>query len=77
MKVYINGDGADVYQDTYTKIARTEDGTFSPTLILVGHQARHRESHAGILGFFESRDENFSINGHCRVNVRRFCTRNK
>lgn len=36
LKVYINGDGADVYRDMYRRIAMDENGTFSATLILVG-----------------------------------------
>ena len=36
LKVYITGDGADVYKDTYRRIAMAENGTFSATLILVG-----------------------------------------
>ena len=36
LKVYINGDGADVYEDTYKCIAMMDDGTLSATLILVG-----------------------------------------
>lgn len=36
LKVYVNGDGADVYADTFIKLARAQDGTFTPTLILLG-----------------------------------------
>lgn len=36
LKVYITGDGADVYEDSFLKLARADDGTFTPTLILVG-----------------------------------------
>lgn len=36
LKVYMNGDGADVYEDTFLKLAKAENGTFTPTLILVG-----------------------------------------
>lgn len=36
LKVYVNGDGADVYEDSFFKLAKMEDGTFNPTLILVG-----------------------------------------
>lgn len=36
LKVYINGDGADVYEDSFCKLAKANDGTFTPTLILVG-----------------------------------------
>lgn len=32
----MNGDGADVYEDSFFKLARADDGTFIPTLILVG-----------------------------------------
>lgn len=32
----MNGDGADVYEDIYRRIAMAQDGTFSATLILVG-----------------------------------------
>ena len=32
----MNGDGADVYEDSFFKLARAGDGTFKPTLILVG-----------------------------------------
>lgn len=35
MKVYITGDGSDVYEDAFIKVA-TSSGTFLPTLILVG-----------------------------------------
>ncbi|KAI4142961.1 MAG: hypothetical protein L6R39_004763 [Caloplaca ligustica] len=36
LKVYINGDGADIYEDRFFSIATAEDGQFTPTLILVG-----------------------------------------
>ena len=36
LKVYINGDGADVYEDSFFKLAKASDGAFTPTLILVG-----------------------------------------
>lgn len=37
LRVYITGDGADVYEDSFLKVARrTEDENFTPTLILVG-----------------------------------------
>ena len=36
LKVYITGDGADVYADSFHKISKAVDGTFTPTLILVG-----------------------------------------
>lgn len=36
LKVYVNGDGADVYEDSFFKLAKASDGTFTPTLILVG-----------------------------------------
>ena len=36
LKVYINGDGADVYEDRFFKLAQTSTGSFIPTLILVG-----------------------------------------
>ena len=32
----MNGDGADVYEDSFFKLAKASDGTFNPTLILVG-----------------------------------------
>lgn len=36
LKVYINGDGADVYEDRFFSLAKAADGRFTPTLILVG-----------------------------------------
>ncbi|KAL8763140.1 MAG: hypothetical protein Q9184_000985 [Pyrenodesmia sp. 2 TL-2023] len=36
LKVYINGDGADVYEDRFFSLATAENGRFTPTLILVG-----------------------------------------
>ncbi|MCJ1288376.1 Cysteine protease atg4 [Xylographa opegraphella] len=36
LKVYIAGDGADVYEDTFLKLARAEKGVFHPVLILLG-----------------------------------------
>ena len=36
LKVYVNGDGADVYEDSFHNLAKAEDGSFTPTLILVG-----------------------------------------
>ena len=32
----MNGDGADVYEDKFFKLAKARDGIFTPTLILVG-----------------------------------------
>lgn len=34
--MYVNGDGADVYEDSFFKLAKGGDGNFNPTLILVG-----------------------------------------
>ena len=36
LKVYVNGDGADVYEDSFFKLAKAGDGKFNPTLILLG-----------------------------------------
>lgn len=36
LRVYITGDGSDVYEDTFMSIAKPESSTFTPTLILVG-----------------------------------------
>ncbi|KAI4165054.1 MAG: hypothetical protein LQ342_001331 [Letrouitia transgressa] len=36
LEVYINGDGADVYEDKLKSLATTRAGIFTPTLILVG-----------------------------------------
>jgi len=36
LKVYITGDGADVYEDTFLKLARADAGVFHPVLILLG-----------------------------------------
>ncbi|KAG8529264.1 uncharacterized protein KY384_005899 [Bacidia gigantensis] len=36
LKVYVNGDGADVYEDTFLSIAGSDTGKFTPVLILVG-----------------------------------------
>lgn len=36
LKVYINGDGADVYEDRFFSLATAENARFTPTLILVG-----------------------------------------
>lgn len=35
-KVYINGDGADVYEDRLLSMATADEGHFTPILILVG-----------------------------------------
>lgn len=32
----MNGDGSDVYEDSFRKVAISSDGTFQPTLVLVG-----------------------------------------
>ncbi|KAF3931712.1 hypothetical protein ABW19_dt0205594 [Dactylella cylindrospora] len=36
LRVYITGDGGDVYEDAFKKVAISEDGVFHPTLVLVG-----------------------------------------
>lgn len=36
LRVYVSGDGADVYEDNLKQIATDADGNFRPTLILVG-----------------------------------------
>ena len=36
MKVYVNGDGADVYHDAFLKTAKSDPGQFTPVLILLG-----------------------------------------
>ena len=35
LRIYVTGDGADVYQDTLFRLAKSQ-GTFQPVLILVG-----------------------------------------
>lgn len=35
LKVYIAGDGADVYEDSFFSVATGVDGQFIPTLVLV------------------------------------------
>ena len=32
----MNGDGSDVYEDAFRRIAVSSDGTFHPTLVLLG-----------------------------------------
>jgi hypothetical protein len=36
LNVYVAGDGADIYEDTFLKVAMSRGGVFNPTLILVG-----------------------------------------
>ena len=36
LRVYMTGDGSDVYEDAFFKVAKGDNGTFSPTLVLVG-----------------------------------------
>lgn len=36
LRVYLTGDGVEVYEDTFMKIAKPDGVTFKPTLILVG-----------------------------------------
>lgn len=36
LRVYITGDGSDVYEDSFMNIARADGTSFKPTLILVG-----------------------------------------
>lgn len=36
LRVYITGDGPDVYEDLVMKIAKTKDNKFQPILVLVG-----------------------------------------
>lgn len=36
LRVYITGDGPDVYEDTFMKIAKPDGITFKPTIVLVG-----------------------------------------
>lgn len=36
LKVYIAGDGADVYEDSFLRVAMADDSDFVPTVILVG-----------------------------------------
>ena len=36
LRVYITGDGSDVYEDSFMQIARPNGGDFLPTLVLVG-----------------------------------------
>ncbi len=36
LRVYITGDGSDVYEDSFMNIARRDGTMFKPTLILVG-----------------------------------------
>ena len=36
LRVYITGDGSDVYEDTFMNIAKPDGRIFKPTLVLVG-----------------------------------------
>lgn len=36
LRIYVSGDGADVYEDNLKEAARDSEGVFQPTLILVG-----------------------------------------
>ena len=36
LKVYVNGDGADVYEDTFFKLGKSSTGAFIPTVVLLG-----------------------------------------
>jgi cysteine protease ATG4 len=36
LRVYITGDGPEVYEDTFMSIAKPDGQNFKPTLILVG-----------------------------------------
>jgi cysteine protease ATG4 len=36
LRVYITGDGLEVYEDTFMSIAKPDGNIFKPTLILVG-----------------------------------------
>lgn len=36
LKVYITGDGSDVYEDSFMQVARPDGNKFWPTLVLVG-----------------------------------------
>jgi len=36
LRVYVTGDGSDVYEDGVMKTAKADDGAFHPTLVLVG-----------------------------------------
>ncbi|KAL9129731.1 MAG: hypothetical protein Q9217_001889 [Psora testacea] len=36
LKVYVNGNGADVYEDSFLRLAKSSNGTFTPTIILLG-----------------------------------------
>ena len=36
LRVYVTGDGSEVYEDTFISIAKPEGQIFKPTLILVG-----------------------------------------
>jgi len=36
LRVYMTGDGLDVYEDAFMNIAKPDGVTFNPTLILVG-----------------------------------------
>ena len=36
IRVHLTGDGPDVYEDTFLRTATAEDGSFQPTLLLVG-----------------------------------------
>ena len=36
LRVYITGDGPDVYEDRFMGIAKPDGGEFHPTLVLVG-----------------------------------------
>jgi cysteine protease ATG4 len=36
IRVWINGDGSDIYQDSVFRTATMRNGAFQPTLVLVG-----------------------------------------
>lgn len=36
LRVYMTGDGSDIYEDAFLEVAKAGDGSFSPTLVLLG-----------------------------------------
>ena len=36
LRVYITGDGSDIYKDSFMNVAKPDGSSFRPTLILVG-----------------------------------------
>ena len=67
MRVYTTGDSPDVYEDSFMATAKSGDGVFKPTVILISTRLGIDKNYTSILGSFDIGAANATIPRYRRV----------